>query len=272
MRNPLCPWCVEVDVTEFNVVNSVCAEFNVLVIPIGACLAEFIVGGITNGADTEVNIGKGRLSAADRVPKRLCVVWHLAFAPCRGDDEGASVGVEFACVISVHIVNSRDQAIVGCHPGGLFCKSGCVSSLRPEEDCKASVAAHERLECLGSTGCNCGSRRCFDCELCSGRCFNRCFHTIAYQFEFDDLNRASLGCFKDHLSVISTKGTHHWGAPDVSVELTIRTDSSKNLRRIIIHFEDFRTDILTRITGDAIFVNPHLCHNGHVNRSHSRRS
>ena len=139
------------------------------------------------------------------------------------------MGTEFGCIESVHIINGRNQTIVCSEFCCFVSKASSVSSLGAKEDGKASVATHQGLECFRTTSCDGRSGCSFNGDFCCRSGFNRSRGAICYQFKFNDLYRACLCGFEDHLAVFSTKVTNHRRATFIPIELAVSANCCKDL-------------------------------------------
>ena len=210
----------------------------------------------------------------DGLPKCFSIVRHFSFTPCGGDHEEALDVGKICFIEAVHVDNRGIEPIVGCHLCCLLCKSSSISCLRTEKNRQGTVTAHHRSEFLRccTTDCNSGwggLNRSF-----SSRCFSSsfCFCTICDKFELDDFNWTCFSCFEDNVGILCSEITGKRTLSFVSIKATIDSNRCKNLRRFIGYFEDFWSDVLTSITGDAIFVNPNLCNDCHLMTSKASAS
>ena len=271
MFNPNLPRRLKVNVAFLNGVGFRAAQGSQFVVPVVAGLAEFIVGGVANGAHREMNAAKRRAVGVDGVPHPIGVVGHFAFAPSGGDDHHALHGCQASGVKTVHVNDVGLKAVIGGQLSGFFSQTGGVSSLRTEEDVDGTVASKHGVQGVGDASRRSNSDRRCGCFSLNGSGLNhRFFSPVGHQFVLDDFNGTGFGGFDDDVAKFRTQCPNQRGAPDVSVEITIGTNSRQNERGIIGDLEDLRTDVLTGIAGDTIFVNPNFCDGCHGMTSCSR--
>ena len=163
------------------------------------------------------------------------------------------------------------KAVIDCELGGLFGKASGVARLRTEENVQRAVACKHGVQRIGDTGSWGDSSHgfcCFDGSGCGFNHFLNC--AVADQFVLDDFNRTGFGGLDDDVAKFGAESTHERGAAHVSVEHTVGAYGGQNHGRIVRDFEHFGADVLTRIAGDAILVNPYFCDHCHGKTSCSR--